>query len=76
MAREAIVRAPAAGGGGSAAPEAPDWSDVESEGERRMLFSESSICAACMHAAVCKARPPVEMLVVIRRCIAFRREDE
>lgn len=72
-AREVILRAPSAT---SAAPVEPDWSDVESAGERGAIAREESICGACVHAAVCRARPPAEMLIVIRRCIAFRREDE
>jgi hypothetical protein len=58
------------------APGAPDWSDVEAEGERRAIVAEESICSGCIHAAVCRARPPAEMLVVVRRCIAFRAEGE
>lgn len=73
-ARTAVLRAPHTSPAGP--PAAPDWSDVEAEGERRALAIEESICSACLHAPVCRGRPPIEMLVVVRRCIAFRTEGE
>lgn len=52
----------------------PDWSDVESVGERKALHVEQNICSRCSHVSVCRWTPPPEMLVVIRRCAAFRLE--
>lgn len=49
----------------------PDWSDVESPGERKVIAREQSICGRCIHVDVCRFAPPAEMLVVIRRCAAF-----
>ncbi len=72
VAREGILRA---GGALPAAPVAPDWSDIEADGEKRAVAAETSICGACVHRAVCRARPPAEMLVVVSRCIAFRNDE-
>lgn len=52
-------------------PDAPDWSDVESPGERRAVAREEHVCGTCSHADVCAialAIRQVEALVVIRRC--------
>lgn len=53
---------------------APDYSDVESLGERRMIAREDSACSSCVNASICvvaRAAPP-ELLVVISRCLAHR----
>lgn len=51
--------------------EAPDWSDIDSHGERLTLAREMSLCHRCIHGGVCRVAPPAEMLVVISRCAAF-----
>ncbi len=52
---------------------APDWTDVESTGERKARHREESICARCIHSGVCRVATaaPIEMLVTVRRCLAF-----
>jgi hypothetical protein len=56
-------------------PDAPDWSDVESVGERRAIAREENICATCSASDVCAiaaAIRHVEALVVLRRCDRHR----
>lgn len=51
----------------------PDWGDVESAGERRLIAREETICSRCVHGGVCavaRAATP-EMLVVVARCAGF-----
>jgi hypothetical protein len=53
---------------------APDWSDVESMGERTAIAREDGICNRCSLARVCvvaRSAPP-ELLLVVLRCGAFR----
>jgi hypothetical protein len=50
---------------------APDWSDVESLGERRAIATEETACSSCSHAPVCAIRHAAEQLgalVLIQRC--------
>jgi hypothetical protein len=51
----------------------PDWSDVESPGERRLLQREESICSRCTHGGVCVVTrgAPAELLLVVSRCAGF-----
>jgi hypothetical protein len=51
----------------------PDWSDVESPGERRLLQREESACSRCAHGVVCVVprSAPAELLVVVSRCAGF-----
>jgi len=69
--RELLAR-----GGATLRPE-PDWSDVQSVGERALLAREESACGTCGHAGVCSvpraSTPP--MLVVVSRCASYHRED-
>lgn len=56
-------------------PDAPDWSDVESLGERRAIAREEHICGSCQAADVCAiaaATRQLEALVVLRRCDRHR----
>lgn len=56
-------------------PDAPDWSDVESLGERRAIAREEHICSTCSASDVCAiaaAMRQVEALVVLRRCDRHR----
>jgi hypothetical protein len=59
---------------GIAEDQAPDWSDIDSLGERRAIAREDSACGRCSHATVCavaRAAPP-ELLIVVSRCLSFR----
>lgn len=49
-----------------------DWDGVEG-GERMALWRETHLCNGCMHNAVCVVQRaiPDELLVQIRRCLAF-----
>ncbi len=52
-------------------PDAPDWSDVESIGERRAIAREDSICGTCSRSDICAialAVRQLDALVVLRRC--------
>lgn len=56
-------------------PDAPDWSDVESIGERRAIAREEHVCGTCSASDVCAiagAMRQVEALVVLRRCDRHR----
>lgn len=69
--RADVVRGALASG---SVPSAPDWSDVESGGERRAIAREEHICGACSHSGVCAiagAAQQVQALLVIRRCDRF-----
>jgi hypothetical protein len=54
----------------------PDWSDVEDMGERLAIHREESICENCSHVAVCRAVPPDDMLVSVRRCLRYVPADD
>jgi len=54
---------------------APDWSDVESLGERKAIVREESACGSCSVSDVCavaRAARTIEALIVIRRCDRHR----
>lgn len=56
-------------------PSAPDFSDIESEGERRAIAREEHVCNSCSARDVCAislAMSQVEALVVLSRCDRHR----
>lgn len=56
-------------------PDAPDFTDIESIGERRVIAREENVCGSCSASDVCAvaiAARSLEALVVIRRCEKHR----
>lgn len=52
-------------------PDASDWSDIESLGERKAIAREEHICGSCSKSAVCAvaaAMTQVNGLFALRRC--------
>lgn len=53
----------------------PDWSDIESLGERRAMSREEHICHSCSASDVCgvaQSMRALEMLVILQRCDKHR----
>jgi len=55
------------------------YGDCGSDGEARVVYGETHICARCAHAPVCTIAEATEnrshLLVAVSRCLMFQNED-